>query len=205
MQNLEVLVDTNVFEDVLTGRRGVETSSQVLDLVRSGAIKGWVSSTVPIVLYSLRRKRGEDEGAARERVRAILRNFSMIPFRKATFDYALGSVLPEFEDNIQIGSASAFGLDAVVTRNKKHFVQEDIPVYTPEECIRVLKEGERKKCRDHPRKVRGFWQVYLYIRGAPQLRSGVRRTRLNRTWCGPASQTNGSQGMPAPVESCAGS
>lgn len=140
MATPEVLFDVNVFEDVLTGRQGVESSSQLLNLVRVGALKGWISSTTPLILYFLRRKRGEKEALARKRVKAILEGFSIVPFRKATFDSALKGSLPEFEDNIQIASALIFRLDAIITRNKKHFVQKDIPVYNPEEYLSNLQK-----------------------------------------------------------------
>ena len=51
---------------------------------------------------------------------------------------ALDSPMPEFEDNIQFYSAKAMQVDFIITRNKKHFVQQEIPVVTPEEFLRLI-------------------------------------------------------------------
>jgi len=51
---------------------------------------------------------------------------------------ALDSPLPEFEDNIQFYSAKAMQVDYIITRNKKHFVQQEIPVVTPEEFLHII-------------------------------------------------------------------
>ena len=43
-----------------------------------------------------------------------------------------------FEDNIQFYSAKEMHVDYFITRNKKHFIQENIPVVTPEEFLHII-------------------------------------------------------------------
>ncbi len=46
--------------------------------------------------------------------------------------------MPEFEDNVQFYSARAMQVDYIITRNKKHFVQPEIPAVTPEEFLHII-------------------------------------------------------------------
>lgn len=53
-------------------------------------------------------------------------------------DAAFDSFLPSFEGKIQFYSAKAMHVDYLMTRNKKHFVQNENPVLTPEEFLRTI-------------------------------------------------------------------
>ena len=46
---------------------------------------------------------------------------------------ALYSMMPDFEDMLQFESAYMAGCDILITRNKKHFPQDAMPVLTPRE------------------------------------------------------------------------
>ena len=90
MELRRILVDTNVFEDILTGRKGAEASAEVVNLLRvDPSYEGWVSSATPLILYFLRRNRGMAEHQARARVHEIPDGFSVIPIRRAVLDQAL--------------------------------------------------------------------------------------------------------------------
>jgi len=93
----------------------VESSSQLLNPVRAGAIKAWVSSTTPLILHFLRCKLGEDEALARKRVKAILEGFPMVRFRKATKD------IPVY--NPDLITSCRFVLGEYVERFEKTFAQ----------------------------------------------------------------------------------
>jgi len=42
------------------------------------------------------------------------------------------------EDALQFAAAEESKVDAIVTRNKKHFRQRDIPVWSPEEAVEAI-------------------------------------------------------------------
>lgn len=46
--------------------------------------------------------------------------------------------MPGFEDNIQFFSAKLMQVDYLITRNKEHFAQQEIPVVTPEEFLHLI-------------------------------------------------------------------
>ena len=45
---------------------------------------------------------------------------------------------PDFEDAVQVASALALGLDAIVTRNGGDFAGAPLPVYAPADLLRRL-------------------------------------------------------------------
>ena len=77
-----------------------------------------------------------EEEQARVDAQALVKGFrSYPPLIPDIIDKALASVLPDFEDNIQLMSAETIIADHIVTRNKKHFQPAPISVLTPEEWL----------------------------------------------------------------------
>jgi predicted nucleic acid-binding protein len=132
---VKILVDVNVFIDVLTKRANWEGSLQVLNLVRkSPQVEGWTSAlTVPLLYFF--RLRVVNEGQARTDAQASVKEFRLVPLTQEIIDKALASGLPDFEDNVQITSAETISTDHLITRNKKHFESAPISILTPEEWL----------------------------------------------------------------------
>ena len=132
---MKILVDVNVFIDVMTKRANWEGSLRILNLVRrSLEVEGWTSAlTVPLLYFF--RLRVADERQARADAQASVRGFRLVPLNEELISNALTSALPDFEDNIQLASAEAISADHVITRNKKHFQPVQISILTPEEYL----------------------------------------------------------------------
>ena len=141
MMIFSALVVVNIFEDVIRRRKGWVGSKKILYLCEKGAINGWISSLTRVIIY-FHAIRSIGENNARQLVDAITGSFSEIPLRQVINGSALRNSMPEYEDNIQYESAMQFHLNAIITRNKKHFRQENISVYTPEEFIELLECGK---------------------------------------------------------------
>ncbi len=131
---MKILVDVNVFEDVFRLRQGWEASLMVLNDVRNTQAAGYVSALTPPILYFFRR-RTRGEKAARQAVQKILQGFTVVSLTEEAIERAYATVLPDFEDALQLEAAKAADVEAVVTRNKKHFRQKDVRVLTPEEFV----------------------------------------------------------------------
>ena len=129
-----ILVDVNIFQDVLSNREGAYAGTEILNLVKKKELEGWVSANTYGILFYLQRKVNSEE-KARKYVSQILNDFIIIPTRKHILQQAFEAELPDFEDNIQIESASQFNLDAIITRNKKDFEKSRVPTFTPEEYL----------------------------------------------------------------------
>jgi predicted nucleic acid-binding protein len=134
---LKLLVDVNVYIDVLTKRTGWEGSLRVLSLVRSSAeVEGWTSAlTVPLLYFF--RLRVADERQARADAQAAVEGCHLVPLTPEIIHKALTSELPDFEDNIQLASAEAISADHLITRNKRHFQPAQLSILTPEEWLAV--------------------------------------------------------------------
>lgn len=130
---MKILVDVNVFIDVMPRRANWKGSLRVLNLVRKAPeIEGWTSAlTVPLLYFF--RLRVADERQARADAQASVKGFRLVPLTQEIIHKALGSGLPDFEDNIQLTSAETIVADHVITRNKKHFQSAQVAILTPEE------------------------------------------------------------------------
>jgi predicted nucleic acid-binding protein len=132
---VKVLVDVNIFIDVMTKRSNWEGSLRVLNLVRrSPEIEGWISAlTVPLLYFF--RLRVANEKQARADIQVAIKGFGFVSLTQEIIHKALISELPDFEDNIQLSSAEAISADHLITRNKRHFQPAQISILTPEEWL----------------------------------------------------------------------
>lgn len=132
--NKKILIDVNIFEDVLADRSGSLTSSEIIGLVKKNLVEGWISANSIGILYYLRRKFLSEE-ESRKKIQEMIKGFSIIPLRNNIVNNSFNSVLLDFEDNIQIESAFQFNLNAIITRNKKDYLNSRVPAFTPEEFL----------------------------------------------------------------------
>ena len=134
---MKLLIDVNIFVDVLRKRRGWAKSLLVLNKLTDPSITGFVSAlTLPILYFLQRRLLGERE--ARREARWMTRDCQIVPLTEQILNAAQRSRLPDFEDAIQFHSAKEAQVDFIVTRNKRDFRQKQIAVVTPEELLKKL-------------------------------------------------------------------
>ena len=135
---MEVLISRSIIEDVLIRREERPFSLEVLSLIRTKKIKGWIlSSDIPILHYLHSKRVGEVK--AREEIKKQLKGFAIIPLHGSFIDNGWENDLMNFEDALQFEAALQFKLDAIITSDKKHFKQNKIPVYTPKEFLEDCK------------------------------------------------------------------
>jgi predicted nucleic acid-binding protein len=132
---MKILADVNVFEDVFRSRQGWEASLMVLNDVRNAQTTGYISALTPPILYFFRR-RTRGKKAARQAIQKILRGFTVVSLTGEVIERAYATILPDFEDALQLEAAKTAEVEAIVTRNTKHFRQKDIRVLTPEEFVK---------------------------------------------------------------------
>lgn len=148
----KVLVDINVFMDVLQAREGVESSLRVLSTLREkDEYCGFVSAlTVPILYYFESREYSEQE--ARENVKKVLRKFTIVDLTSELIQKAFEEEsIPDFEDCIQYHSAKAVSCNAIITRNTKDFRKIELDIYTPEEFLEAKRSENNKEDRNQRR------------------------------------------------------
>jgi len=140
-----ILIDINVLEDVVRYRRGWKGSSVLLGAVESGDVNGSVSAWTVAVVYYFRRRAGVSDWEARQRTKRLIRdgNIKVLSLSSEIVNLALTDRrFPGFEDAIQFHTAKLNNVDAIITRNVKHFqsVKDEIAILTPEEFLERIEE-----------------------------------------------------------------
>lgn len=132
-----LLVDTNIFLDVLYNRDGlVDTSSAFLLKSHNNHDKIYISAaTLKDIAYFLKKTLHDDSLVQKELVK-IYSNISKVI--SSTADDVINSFYEDgdFEDNVQINSAIRTMCDAIITRNIKDYKNKGINCLTPEEYLK---------------------------------------------------------------------
>lgn len=131
-----ILIDVNIFMDIFEKRDNWQYSLELIQRVKRGIIKGYISAfTVPLIYFLLSKSIVEDQ--ARKYVKNIIKGFNIVPLSKNIIMDAFKSPIKDFEDAIQFQSCITVGCKTIITRNKKDFakVSNKIRLQTPEEFI----------------------------------------------------------------------
>lgn len=138
---MRVLVDTNVFLDVLLNREEwVESSQEVLNRLEQTPGMGWLAwHTLSNLYYIGRKMAGEME--TRRSLRRILSSFSVCPADGAIATNALDLPVLDFEDAMQIAAGQAAKAEWIITRNEPDFRKSPLPVLSPEEALQSILRG----------------------------------------------------------------
>ena len=133
---MRLMIDTNIFLDVLTKREPFYTNSKaVLQLCESKKACGFLSaSSVTDIFYLIRRNLHSIDLA----YKALGSILDIIKVLTDTNDDVLNAYLlraPDFEDCLLAICAKSNQCDAIVTRNKKDFLTFGITLFSPEELL----------------------------------------------------------------------
>lgn len=137
-----VLVDVNVFMDVLQAREGIRSSSWTLSILsEQDKYCGFASAlTIPILHYFESRRYGDSK--ARMNVRETLMGFTVVDLTDELIQRAFDEdSISDFEDCIQYHSAKSALCNAIITRNTRDFRNIELDVYTPEEFLSTVRSG----------------------------------------------------------------
>ncbi len=130
-----ILLDVNIFIDVLEDRAGLEASSKIIELVKENKLPGCISAlTVPILWFLIEKRMSESE--AKTKTKAIIKGFKIIPLTSRIINVSFDSEMADFEDAIQFNSTIKGEAEFLITRNKRDFMLNDrIVILTPEEFL----------------------------------------------------------------------
>lgn len=135
---MNILFDTNILLDVLLERHPFYNNSAVLvGLVEQQKITGFVGATTITTLHYLLEKETDRE-TANSAIQNILSLFNISPVNRVVLEESLTSGFNDFEDAVLHQSAIHANLDGIVTRNGKDFRKASLPVYAPEELLKIV-------------------------------------------------------------------
>jgi len=133
---VRVLIDTNIVLDFLLQREPFFQDAELLfQAIDMGQIIGYVTATTLTDIFYISRRHTRSIEQARQAVLETLTVMAICPIDRAVLESAFNSGLADFEDAVQIFSAVAQGLDAIVTRDVQGFLSSSVPVLSVEELL----------------------------------------------------------------------
>ncbi len=128
---MKLFIDTNVVIDGIARREPFFADSQmILNLCEYGKTEGIVSTlTLCTVAYVLRKN--VTPGTMRKKLRDFRNALKSIDLSVSIPDRAIDSSMTDFEGAVPFFTAAYCDADYIITRNVKHFPQDNIPVLTP--------------------------------------------------------------------------
>ena len=137
---MNVFIDTNVVVDFLGKRDGFfESAAMIFQMQKDGKINAVVSSLNIINCAYILRKVFSRE-VMLDKVEKLCKTFRISAIDKTTLVEALERRPYDFEDTVQYISALPYKPDIVITRDKRGFLDLEVPIMTPDEFIAECKK-----------------------------------------------------------------
>lgn len=140
MQNMAVLIDTNILLNYITNREDkyLNESIRIVELCSLGKLNGYIAfHTLPTLWYVLRKKSDKER---RENLRDICTIFSVASASQTEIMDAIEKdSFADFEDCLQDKCAKEVGADYIITVNEKDFINSEIEAVNPHEFMEKIK------------------------------------------------------------------
>ena len=135
---MKALIDTDVILDIFLQRTPfVFAASAVWVANEQGRFDAFVSGITPINAFYFVRKQA-DIAAAQRAVRSLLTTMRICAVDVAVLQAAQRLSITDYEDAVQHASATASGIEAIVTRNLNHYKNATLPVFSPADFLARL-------------------------------------------------------------------
>lgn len=136
---MKALLDTNIVLDFLLQREPFfQDAEQLFEAIADGHVVGYVTATTLTDIFYISRKHTRSIERARQAVSETLTAMEICPIDRDVLEAALNSNVADFEDAIQIFSAVAQRLGAIVTRDTHGFANSPVPVSSVQELLRQV-------------------------------------------------------------------
>ena len=139
MQNMVVLIDTNILLNYITNREDdfLEQSIRIVEMCAKGECVGYIAFHTLSTLWYVLRKRSDKE--RRENLRDICEIFNVASAsQEEILDAIDKSSFADFEDCLQDKCAKEVGADYIITCNTKDFVNSEIAALNPKEFLELI-------------------------------------------------------------------
>lgn len=135
---MNVLIDTDVVLDLLLKRQPFFADAFTLwQSADQGRFARYVAAITPLNVFYIARK-ANGVAAAHRVIDELLAVVRVAPVDATILQAAHSSGFADFEDAVQIASAIAIGLDAIVTRNLPDYTRAQLPTYAPADFLRHI-------------------------------------------------------------------
>jgi len=130
-----VFCDINFILDIFLKREPFYYSaSKLFKKIEDKELKGYLCAlSFPTLFYLLSKELSREKAIKTlEKIRIV---FSVAAVDQKVIDLSLTSDFKDFEDAVQYYSAVQVKTDCLITRNKDDYIDDKIPVLTPEEFL----------------------------------------------------------------------
>jgi len=139
MKNMDILIDTNVILNYITGRDDpfLESSIKIIELCSQKKLNGYVAfHSIPIIWYAIRKK---PEYERRQWLKKLCEILTVVSAMHEQVLKAIDNIdFQDFEDCLQDQCAVNAGVDYIVTCNVKDFEHSEIQSITPEQFLSIF-------------------------------------------------------------------
>ena len=135
---MRVLLDTNIVLDGLLEREPfVRDAKALFQAIRSGQVEGYITATTLTDIFYIARK-AKGTMVARQDVSDLLALMQVCTVDRSILEAAISSLLPDFEDAVQLACALNENLDAIITRDTQDFADADLQILSAGELLQRL-------------------------------------------------------------------
>jgi len=137
-----IFIDCDVILDIFTKREPFYYhSARLLAQIEKKKILGFTSSLAfANINYILRKQK--TKSYALQTLRKLRIIIGVLSVSDKHVDQALNSNFSDFEDALQFYSTKSGRINAIITRNKKHYKPSTIAVFTPKEYLAIAESGK---------------------------------------------------------------
>lgn len=127
----KIFIDTNILLDVALKRSSfMQNSARIWVDCENGKVKGYISAiSLNNMHFIMTKLVGKPQ--ALEAVRICMSIFTVVPLDKKILRLAVELPHKDFEDAIQLFSATQIKADCIVTRDANHFPNDYLPILSP--------------------------------------------------------------------------
>ena len=133
-----VLCDINFILDIfLEWGPFYAPAARIFAMIEAKHFKGYLcANSFPTLFYILAKELKRDKAMkVLEKVRIV---FRVAAVDEKVIDLSLASDFKDFEDAVQCYSAINAKVDSLITRNKRDYVTDILPILTPEEFLAAI-------------------------------------------------------------------
>ena len=144
MENMKLLIDTNVVLDLLLKREPFyQEAAEVLKLAQRDGIQEYVSVSAITDIYYIAHKMLRDSAAVRALLQKLLMVVSVAAVSSREIFHALELAWGDFEDCVQYSVAFTNEMDGLVTRNPGDYKESKLPVWQPSQLLQQFSAGNQ--------------------------------------------------------------
>jgi len=136
---VKALLDTCVVVDFLQKREPfAENAASIFYAAARERFVGCITAKAATDIYYLVHCCTHSDAESREKLGKLLSIIAMLDIAADDVFRAISSETSDFEDAVMIETAVRSHMDCIVTRNARDYGKSPVPVYTPEEFLRLL-------------------------------------------------------------------